>query len=157
MNIKKILGLAIIAFGIFLEVTWLGICFGSVIIGLVLLFFAPRILFFPFNIFLIIGLLVMSGRKFSKESFQTRYRYSSSHSQGFAAFNNLDMYYDILESKKTDDMSTIKKNYRRLIKQYHYDTLASQNLTDAELKAAEEKTQDLNEAYSAIKDARKGE
>jgi len=42
---KKILGFALIAFGIFLEIMWLGVCFGSVIIGILLLIFAPKILF----------------------------------------------------------------------------------------------------------------
>ena len=48
---KTILGIAIIAFGVFLEVMWLGVCFGTVIIGILLLIFAPGILFFPFNFF----------------------------------------------------------------------------------------------------------
>jgi len=42
---KTIVGLAVIAFGIFLEVLWLGVCFGTVIIGILLFIFAPRILF----------------------------------------------------------------------------------------------------------------
>ena len=33
---KKIFGFAIIALGVFLEVMWLGFCFGSIIIGSVL-------------------------------------------------------------------------------------------------------------------------
>ncbi len=48
---RKIMGFALIALGIFLEITWLGICFGSVIIGILLLIFAPKILFFPLTFF----------------------------------------------------------------------------------------------------------
>ncbi|SFV74751.1 DnaJ-like protein DjlA [hydrothermal vent metagenome] len=156
MNLKKIIGLSIIAFGIFVEISWLGFCFGSIIIGLLLLFFVPRVLFFPFTFFIIIGLTVMSERGFSRESFQTRYRYRTNHNNySFSSLNDLDMYYDILESQKTDSMEVIKKNYRRLIKKYHYDTLVSQNLSEEELKQAKQKTQEINEAYDAIKKSRK--
>jgi DnaJ like chaperone protein len=66
----------------------------------------------------------------------------------------LDKHYETLESKKSDDFDVIKKNYRRLIKQFHYDSIASKNLPDEMVKFAEQKTQDLNEAYAAIKEAR---
>ena len=63
---QKIIGFAFIALGVFLEVTWLGICFGSVVIGILLLIFAPRILFFPFNFFLVISLVTINGLKVGK-------------------------------------------------------------------------------------------
>ncbi len=34
---RKIIGIALIALGVFLEVTWLSVCFGSIIIGVLLL------------------------------------------------------------------------------------------------------------------------
>jgi len=153
--VRKLLGFGAIALGIFLEVTWLSICFGSIIIGLVLLFFAPRILFFPFNFFLLVGLSILAGRNFSRDGFKS-YQYSS-HSEGFSGFstfNNLDRYYEILECSKEDDFATIKKNYRRLMKQYHYDNLVSQNLSEDELEKAKQKSQDINEAYEALKKLR---
>ena len=42
-----ILGGALVIGGIAAEIAWLGICFGSVIIGVILLFVSPPILFFP--------------------------------------------------------------------------------------------------------------
>jgi hypothetical protein len=152
---KKILGLAVIAFGIFLEVMWLGVCFGTVIIGILLLIFAPRILFFPFNFFLVIGLTIISGKTFQQSS--TRYSYSSGSNNNVyqTRHTSLDLYYKTLESTPNDSMDIIKKNYRRLIKEFHYDSIASKNLPDEMLKFAEQKTQDLNEAYSAIKESRK--
>ncbi len=54
--IKMILGAAMIIGGILVEITWLGICFGTVILGIVLLIFAPGILFAPFTIGLAGGL-----------------------------------------------------------------------------------------------------
>ncbi len=151
---KTILGLAVIALGVFLEVMWLGVCFGTIIIGIVLLIFAPGILFFPFNFFLVIGLSIMKGVSY-KQSSQFNYRqYSQGQNTYTNTRTNLDKYYEILESKPTDEFDTIKKNYRRLIREFHYDSIASKDLPEDMLKFAEQKTKDLNEAYSAIKSAK---
>jgi len=149
---KKIIGLAVIALGIFLEVMWLGFCFGSVIIGILLLVFAPRILFFPFTFFFLIGLTIIKGREFTSSA---QYRQYSSYGSYRTPKVDISKYYEILESNESDSLEVIKKNYRRLIKEYHYDSLASQNLPPEMLKLAEEKTQSLNEAYSAIKELKK--
>jgi len=71
------------------------------------------------------------------------------------SFDSLDKYYEILESSKNDSLETIKKNYRRLIKEYHYDSLASRGLPEDMLQFAKEKTQELNEAYDAVKKDKK--
>jgi len=100
---QKILGLAIIAFGIFLEVLWLGFCFGSIIIGILLLIFAPGVLFFPFNFFLVIGLSILNPGKYSSSSrfkYQRSYQQQgNSHQQGSYTQprSNLDKYYEVLE------------------------------------------------------------
>jgi len=148
---KTILGLAVIALGVFFEVMWLGFCFGSIIIGIILLIFAPRILFFPFNFFLVIGLSIMKGISY-KQSAEFNYRQHSQNQNSYAnQRTSLDKYYEILESKPTDEFILVKKNYRRLIKEFHYDSIASKDLPEDMLKFAEQKTKDLNEAYSAIK------
>ena len=153
---RKIFGLALIALGVFLEFLWLSFCFGSIIIGIILLIFAPRILFFPFNFFLIFGLSVINPMKYNRNS---GFRYQRSYSQQNNAYTqqttNINQHYETLESQPTDSLDVIKANYRRLIKEYHYDTLASQNLSDEMIKLAEKKTQELNEAYSIIKKERK--
>ena len=149
---KLIFGLAIIVFGLFLEVMWLGFCFGTVLIGILLLIFAPSILFFPFNFFLVIGLTIINGKGYAHSS---RFKYREySQNNSFVKADALDKYYETLESTKTDDFDVIKRNYRRLIKQYHYDSIASKNLPEDMVSFAEQKTLSLNEAYSAIKDAR---
>jgi len=154
---KKYVGFAIILLGIFLEVLWLGVCFGTVVVGIILLIFAPRILFFPFNFFLVIGLAMISGGSFQNRA---NFRYQSNFGGHQAPPNftqtqsSLSKYYDILESKPTDSMDEIKKNYRRLIREYHYDSIASKDLPEDMQKFAEEKTRSLNEAYAAIKEAR---
>mgnify|MGYP002628941741 CR=1 FL=1 len=152
-KMKKILGLTIIAFGIFLEVMWLGFCFGSIIIGILLLIFAPSVLFFPFSFFLVIGLNVMSGAPNSRSS-QFKYQSHSRKNTYSKPQYTLTHYYETLESERTDDFDVIKANYRRLIRQYHYDSIASKDLPADMVKFAEQKTQSLNEAYAVIKEAR---
>ena len=154
---KKILGLAIIAFGIFLEVMWLGVCFGSIIIGVLLLIFAPSILFFPFNFFLVLGLSIMSGKPYVRTNGFKYQQYSRQQTGGQNTYSSpsgssLGKYYEELESKPSDEFSVIKKNYRRLIKEYHYDSIASKDLPQKMVDFAKEKTQKLNEAYAAIKE-----
>lgn len=78
-----------------------------------------------------------------------------SKSQNSTSSNlSLDECYKVLESNKTDSMDIIKKNYRRLVKQYHYDSMASKDLPQEMLKFAEEKTKVINEAYEKIKKSR---
>ncbi len=165
---KKIIGLAIIALGIFLEVMWLGFVFGSIIIGVLLLIFAPRILFFPFNFFLLIGLRLMYAQAF--KNFENARKNGGSYSYSYSNANysrngggsyqqptsrdRMAEYYEELESSKSDDFSVIKKNYRRLMKEHHYDSLVSKGLPKDMLEFSEAKTKRLNEAYAAIKEVR---
>ena len=151
---KTILGIAIIAFGVFLEITWLGICFGTVIVGILLLIFAPSILFFPFNFFLVIGLSLMKGKPYTQSTHFRYKEYSGQENSYIKPKDTLDKYYEILESSKTDSFDVIKSRYRKLMKEYHYDSIASKDLPQEMIKFAEQKSKSLNEAYSAIKKAR---
>lgn len=63
--------------------------------------------------------------------------------------------YEILGVNESDDMSSIKKAYRKLVHQYHPDIIKSQNKDASYMEDATAKTQELNQAYSIIKDARK--
>ena len=58
---KVLIGLAMVIGGIFLEIAWLGLLFGTVIVGVVLLIFAPGVLFIPWNIGFVGGLILMSS------------------------------------------------------------------------------------------------
>ena len=153
---KTIAGLLIIAVGIIIEVMWLGLCFGTVIIGVILLIFAPTILFFPFSFFLFLGLSIMNPKKFTKSySYSFKYKnYNNQknkqriHSQNMF---DIDEHYKILESTKNDSLDVIKKRYRNLMKKYHYDSILSKKLSRKEIEFAEDKTRKLNEAYSLIK------
>ncbi len=60
---KIILGAGMIVGGILIELTWLAFCFGTVVVGLLLLIFMPGILLAPFNIGFVGGLALMASCK----------------------------------------------------------------------------------------------
>jgi len=155
---KKIIGFGFIALGVFLEVMWLGFVFGSIIIGVLLLIFAPRVLFFPFNFFLLLGLRIVYAEAFKnfenaqKNGQSYSYTHRNTNYQQATSVSKMDEYYRELESDPSDDFSVVKKNYRRLMKEHHYDSLVSKGLPKDMLEFSEEKTKRLNEAYAAIKE-----
>ncbi|GAB56209.1 hypothetical protein GPUN_2094 [Glaciecola punicea ACAM 611] len=59
--IRLIIGIALIVGGVIAQAAWLGVCFGTVIIGVLLIFIAPGILFFPFTFGLLHGLAIIKG------------------------------------------------------------------------------------------------
>lgn len=66
----------------------------------------------------------------------------------------LEQAYEILNSHPKDDFETIKKNYRKLAKEYHYDNLYSKELPPELLKIAQEMMKKINLAYEIIKETR---
>lgn len=162
--LRKIIGFAFIITGIVLEVMWLGFCFGSIIIGILLLIFLPRVLFFPFNFFLLLGLRTMYAEAFkrfeeaSKRGYsQHSYSYQGGYNRGNyqqTSVNKMDEYYAELECSPNDSFDVVKKSYRRLMKEHHYDSLVSKGLPKEMLEFSQEKTKRLNEAYAAIKEAK---
>ena len=65
-----------------------------------------------------------------------------------------DQCYAILESKPEDELSVIKKRYRRLAMKYHPDRIQSQGLPPELLSAAEEKFKEIQDAFDRIERAR---
>jgi len=63
--------------------------------------------------------------------------------------------YNVLGVSKDDDMKTVKKAYRKLVRQYHPDIIASQGKSEEYMKEATAKTQEINQAYEMIEEARK--
>lgn len=68
---------------------------------------------------------------------------------------NIDDAYKLLGVNKDDDMQSIKKAYRKLIREYHPDIIKSQNKDDAYMQEATAKTQEINQAYEMIKEHKK--
>jgi DnaJ like chaperone protein len=68
--------------------------------------------------------------------------------------NSIDDAYKILGVSPNDDLKTIKKAYRKLVREYHPDIIKSQGKGEAYMKEATQKTQEINQAYEMIKKAR---
>jgi DnaJ like chaperone protein len=68
--------------------------------------------------------------------------------------STLEDAYKVLGVSAGDDMDTIKKAYRKLVRQYHPDIIKSQGKSEAYIKEATQKTQEINSAYEMIKKAR---
>jgi len=66
----------------------------------------------------------------------------------------LEDAYKTLGVNAEDDLNSIKKAYRKLVRQYHPDIIKSQNKGEEYLKEATQKTQEINQAYEMIKKAR---
>lgn len=63
--------------------------------------------------------------------------------------------YKILGVNPSDEMSVIKKKYRKLVRQYHPDIIKSQDKDESYMEEATAKTQEINQAYEIIKEAKK--
>jgi len=68
---------------------------------------------------------------------------------------NISDAYKLLGVSESDDMSVIKKAYRKLVRQYHPDIIKSQGKDEAYMQEATAKTQEINQAYEMIKERRK--
>ena len=64
---------------------------------------------------------------------------------------SLEKAYEILESKSSDDATTLKKNYRALVKKHHPDIISGQGAAQNIIDEATKKLQEINEAYELIK------
>ncbi len=61
----------------------------------------------------------------------------------------------VLGVNESDDMNSIKKTYRKLVRQYHPDIIKSQDKGEAYIEEATAKTQELNQAYEIVKELKK--
>ena len=68
---------------------------------------------------------------------------------------SLDVAYKMLGVNASDDMNSIKKTYRSLVREYHPDIMISQEKDEAYIEEATAKMQEINQAYNVIKEARK--
>jgi DnaJ like chaperone protein len=65
-----------------------------------------------------------------------------------------DRYYAILGCNKNDPDEAIKKQYRKLVSDYHPDKIASKGLPEEFTKFANDKFREIQEAYEVIKKER---
>lgn len=60
-------------------------------------------------------------------------------------------YYSALESSSEDSNDTIKRNYKRLMLNYHPDRLSSKELPEIFIQLANIRAKEINEAYTQIR------
>ncbi|RXJ76170.1 molecular chaperone DjlA [Arcobacter sp. F155] len=64
---------------------------------------------------------------------------------------SIDKAYTVLGSSEEDDNNTLKKNYRKLVKEHHPDIVAGRGESQSIIDEATRKLQEINEAYEMIK------
>jgi len=67
---------------------------------------------------------------------------------------DFEKYYAILGCEKKDSIEHIKKQYRKLVSDYHPDKIASKGLPEEFTKFANDKFREIQEAYEIIKKER---
>lgn len=65
-----------------------------------------------------------------------------------------DKYYTILGCSKSDPDDKIKNQYRKLVRDYHPDTIASKGLPEEFVTFANDKFREIQEAYETVKKER---
>ncbi len=65
--------------------------------------------------------------------------------------NNLDKYYAALDCAANDSDEHIKRQFRKLVQEYHPDKIASKGLPEAFIQFANDKFREIQEAYEKIK------
>ncbi|MGE4519610.1 MAG: co-chaperone DjlA [Desulfobacteraceae bacterium] len=75
-------------------------------------------------------------------------RFSSIRSRYIKTASN--HYYAVLNCSPSDDNSYIKKQYRKLVSEYHPDKIIAKGLPDEFVEFANEKFREIQEAYDAV-------
>jgi DnaJ like chaperone protein len=70
-------------------------------------------------------------------------------------FNQLDKYYRTLNCTPECSDQVIKSNYKKLVKEFHPDTIISKGLPDEFMDFASERFREIQEAYEKIKQERR--
>ena len=65
-----------------------------------------------------------------------------------------DKYYQILGCSRMDSDDTLKTRYRKLVRDFHPDTIASKGLPDEFVTFAHDKFREIQEAYEIVKKER---
>jgi DnaJ like chaperone protein len=67
---------------------------------------------------------------------------------------DFEKHYKILGVQRNDTEEQIKKQYRKLVKEYHPDTIAAKGLPEEFTKVAQDKFREIQEAYDFIREDR---
>lgn len=97
-------------------------------------------------------------KKFYEQFYRQQQNYNHSYNtnsgyQGYQSYQTgaSDQCYRDLGCSRTDSNDVIKKQYRKMVSQYHPDRLAAKGLSEAELKQADLRFKNIQSAYDEIK------
>jgi len=156
---NKLTGVILIIAAFIIEGMWLSFTFGTVVVGILLLIFAPAILLAPFNILFAMGMAFLVQDAAQNNQYRSyRHMYDEEADETYEStpsFSRLDQYYEVLGCNKKDDFSTIKKAYKDLSKKFHPDAVEGKGLDAEFVSFATKRMQKINEAYVYIKKTRR--
>lgn len=76
-------------------------------------------------------------------------------SRQFPGSGGIDKYYAMLGCTRNDSDEEIKRQYRKLAKQYHPDTIQGKGLAEDFVKFANQRIQDIQQAYEMVMEHRR--
>ncbi len=88
---------------------------------------------------------------FSSDEFESMMDQFRSSFSSTTVHSSIDEAYKILSVSPSDDLKTIKKKYRELVKKYHPDIIQAQGADEHYIQDATRKIQEINDAYEVIK------
>jgi len=71
-----------------------------------------------------------------------------------AYFDDLDKYYGVLNCNPESSNAEIKSNYKKLVKDFHPDTIVSKGLPEEFTNFAAKRFREIHEAYEKIRKER---
>lgn len=90
--------------------------------------------------------LILTAVKLFHLSDETYANFRARHLGG-----DLNKYYHVLDANEGSTDEEIKKQYRKLVSEYHPDKIASKGLPDAFIQFANDKFREIQDAYEKIK------
>ncbi|CBY86665.1 MULTISPECIES: co-chaperone DjlA [Haemophilus] len=91
-------------------------------------------------------------QQYQQGAYQGGYQYQQQNSGGYqhASGPTLNDGYKVLGVTESDEQSTVKRAYRRLMNEHHPDKLVAKGLPPEMMEMAKEKTQQIQAAYDLI-------
>lgn len=98
---------------------------------------------------------IAQAMNFDPNAYHTIFEQFEKMMQNMTPRANINDAYKILGVNANDELSVVKKAYRKLVRQYHPDIIKSQGKDEAYMQEATAKTQEINQAYEMIKEVKK--
>ena len=88
---------------------------------------------------------------FSSDELNSMMQRAQSMNSNATSHTSIQDAYKLLGVAESDDLKTVKKAYRKLVREYHPDIIQAQGASQEYINEATQKVQDINAAYEMIK------